>query len=93
MIKLTTTAANGNGTSKTSTYSDMEPETFQSAITRWMNSNHERGGSTNVLDSDTAVSVLTELSVGGTLMRGAEQSDTIRNYYLSNFLRNLFKCC
>jgi hypothetical protein len=66
-----TVNGNGNGTAKD--YSNIDYSTFSNLVTRWVSAR-----AMDVIDSDSAVGVLTELSVGGSLMRGAEQSSTIR---------------
>ena len=67
----TSSTVNGNGTAKD--YSNIDYGTFSNLVTCWVSAR-----TMDVIESDSAVSVLTSLSVGGSLMRGAEQSSTTR---------------
>ena len=59
----------------------MDTPTFRSIVSRW----NSVLADLDVLNSATAVSVLGELSVGGSLMRGAQQDSAIRkNCFLNH---------
>nr|CAH0099157.1 unnamed protein product [Daphnia galeata] len=66
---------NGNGSS--STHFEIDSSAFKSIVNRWMRGGGERYNPLDVLNSATAVTVLGELSIGGTLMRGPQPNSAI----------------
>lgn len=56
----------------------MDANTFKSILARWMRGGGEGYNPMDVLSSATAVTVLGELSVGGSLMRGTQPNSAIR---------------
>lgn len=58
--------------------SDLDGPTFNAYIDHWMKC--EGYNPLDVLKHTSAVAVLGELSVGGSLMRGAQESSTIRKF-------------
>nr|CAG4640782.1 EOG090X04EN [Eulimnadia texana] len=81
---------NGNGSSSAGDQHRVDEYSYKDFVKRWMEGTVP---SAEILSSSTAVQVLGELSVGGSLMRGAQQTDTthlseevqkeLRNLYLS----------
>ena len=68
---------NGNGSSATH-QSDVDPTTFKAIVDRWVQGGGDGYNPQDVLSSATAVTVLGELSVGGSLMRGPTPNSAIR---------------
>lgn len=64
----------------------MDPSTFKAIVARWMRGGGDGYNPLDVLSSATAVTVLGELSVGGSLMRGPTPNSAIRklNYNTLN---------
>nr|CAG4649250.1 EOG090X04EN [Scapholeberis mucronata] len=60
---------NGNGSSISH---EIDADTFKSIVTRWKRGGGDGYNPLDVLSSSTAVTVLGELSVGGSLMRGPQ---------------------
>ncbi|EFX83821.1 hypothetical protein DAPPUDRAFT_301632 [Daphnia pulex] len=69
------TGVNGNGS--TAAHFDIDANAFKSILGRWMRGGGERYNPLDVLNSATAVNVLGELSIGGTLMRGSQPNSAI----------------
>nr|CAG4641614.1 EOG090X04EN [Eurycercus lamellatus] len=61
---------NGNGSSVAS-HSDLDSNKFSAIVARWVRGGGDGYNPMDVLSSVAAVNVMTELSVGGSLMRGA----------------------
>nr|CAG4650895.1 EOG090X04EN [Simocephalus serrulatus] len=76
---------NGNGASA---IHDVDTNTFKSIVTRWMKGGGDGYNPIDVLSSATAVTVLGELSVGGSLMRGPQPNSAI---HLQNDLQKELK--
>lgn len=71
--------ANGNGSA--SSYSEIDTSTFKAIVSRWIRGGGDGYNPMDVLSSATAVTVLGELSVGGSLMRGAQPNAAIRKLF------------
>lgn len=69
---------NGNGTS--ASHADIDTSAFKAIVVRWMRGGGDGYNPMDVLNSATAVTVLGELSVGGSLMRGAQPNAAIRKF-------------
>nr|CAG4646969.1 EOG090X04EN [Megafenestra aurita] len=67
-------AVNGNGSFATH---DIDTNAFKSIMARWMRGGGDGYNPLDVLSSATAVTVLGELSVGGSLMRGPQPNSAI----------------
>lgn len=83
---LSNLGVNGNGS--TAAHFDIDANAFKSILGRWMRGGGERYSPLDVLNSATAVNVLGELSIGGTLMRGSQPNSAIRNktYFLCDLV-------
>ena len=70
---------NGNGSSVSH---DIDANTFKLIVSRWMRGGGDGYNPLDVLSSATAVTVLGELSVGGSLMRGPQPNSATRIYLI-----------
>lgn len=64
----------------------MDPDKFKSLVTRWAKGGGEGCNPADVLNTMTAVSVMAELSVGGSLMKGATANSATRKPTHPSFL-------
>ncbi|XP_057381031.1 general transcription factor IIH subunit 1-like [Daphnia carinata] len=73
----TVTSQAGVNKNGSSTGQAVDPNTFKSILGRWMRGGGDRYNPLDVLSSATAVTVLGELSIGGSLMRGPQPNSAI----------------
>ena len=72
---------NGNGSAAVSS-GELGSEEFKTVVTRWMRGAPDGGyNPADVLSSVTTLAVMTDLSVGGSLMKPSAPNSATRNYF------------